>query len=160
MNGSSSNHRGHRSSLGQSGFTLIELLIVMALVGVMAGVVVMSGRPIARAQDSLAAVKTMQQSVWQGATMAASRGVRTRLELNGRFLDVVREDNNQRVRRFELPATASLNTTSNPILMFTPPGKVDDASFLTLPYPFLLTVDGKVYTLEISLIGEVKAEAL
>ncbi|MBX3144852.1 MAG: prepilin-type N-terminal cleavage/methylation domain-containing protein [Trueperaceae bacterium] len=160
MNGSSSNHRGHRSSLGQSGFTLIELLIVMAIVGVMAGVVVMSGRPIARGQDALAAVKTMQQSVWQGATMAASRGVRTRLELNGRFLDVVREDNNERVRRFELPATASLNTANDPLLVFTPPGKVDTASLNLLPNNLTLTVDGKSYSLEISLIGEVRATGL
>lgn len=159
MSGSTSNQAGHRASLGRSGFTLIEVLIVMAIIGVMAGVVVMSGRPIVRGQDALAAVKTMQQSVWQGATMAASRGVRTRLELNGRFLDVVREDNSQRVRRFELPATASLNTSNNPLLVFTPPGKVDVASLNLLPSNLTLTVDGKAYLLEISLIGEVRAVA-
>ncbi len=159
MSGSTSNQTGHRASLGRSGFTLIEVLIVMAIIGVMAGVVVMSGRPIVRGQDALAAVKTMQQSVWQGATMAASRGVRTRLELNGRFLDVVREDNSQRVRRFELPATASLNTSNNPLLVFTPPGKVDVASLNLLPSNLTLTVDGKAYLLEISLIGEVRAVA-
>src|SRR5690606_9194993 len=107
------------------GFTLIELLIVLAIIGVIAGITVMSGRPIARGQDARAAVKTVQQSIWQGATMAASRGVLTRLELNGRFLDVVRTDTNARVRRFELPTGAALNTSNDPLLVFTPPGKVD-----------------------------------
>jgi len=139
------------------GLTILELLIVAAIIGVMAGLVVMSGRPVVRGQEAASAVRTVQQSVWQGATMAASRGVSTELALSGGSLVVRRLDNGQEVRRFELPDETSLNVEDGPLLVFTPPGKVDEATLPDADDPLKLTVRDRTYTLEISLIGEVRA---
>ena len=99
-----------------AGFTLIELLIVIAIIAIIAGLAVMNGRPIVRGQEGAAAIKTMQQSVWQGATMAASRGVRTVLVLDGSDLEVRSSDNDELIRRFELPENASLNQRPAPVI--------------------------------------------
>lgn len=139
------------------GLTILELLIVAAIIGVMAGLVVMSGRPVVRGQEAASAVRTVQQSVWQGATMAASRGVSTELALSGGSLVVRRLDNGQEVRRFELPDETSLNVEDGPLLVFTPPGKVDETTLPDPDDPLKLTVRDRTYTLEISLIGEVRA---
>lgn len=141
----------------EAGFSIIELLIVVAIVGIIAAVVVMAGRPIVRGQEGAAAVKSMQQSVWQGATMAASRGVRTNLVYTGTSLEVRNATTDAVIRSFELPAGASLNVTAgSAFLQFTPPGKVDAASLASLPSPLRITTTGGVYDLQISLIGEVK----
>ena len=139
-----------------AGFTLLELLIVIAIIAVVAGIAVMSGRPIVRGQEGAAAIKTMQQSVWQGATMAASRGVRTVLVLNGNDLEVRNADNDELIRRFELPDEASLNVEDGTLLAFTPPGKVDEATLSALPDPLRITSNDSIYDLQISLIGEVR----
>jgi len=139
------------------GFSIIELLIVLAILGIITGVVVMTGRPIVRGQEGLAAVKSMQQSVWQGATMAASRGVRTSLFYTGTSLEVRNATTNAVIRRFDFPAGASINVTAGTaFLQFTPPGKVDPTSLASLPSPFRITTTGGVYDLQISLIGEVR----
>lgn len=139
-----------------TGFTLLELLVAIAIIAAVGGAVVIGGRLIMRGQDANAAVKTMQQSVWQGATMAASRGVRTNLVLNGRDLEVQVASNGQVIRRFELNSDATLNVSDGTLLAFTPPGKVDSASLDALPSPLQLTTNGETYDLQISLIGEVR----
>lgn len=150
---SSSHHRRTR----ESGFSVIELLIVCAIVGIIAGVVVMAGRPVVRGQEGLAAVKSMQQSVWQGATMAASRGVRTNLVYTGTSLEVRNATTSAVIRRFDLPTGATLNVTvGSAFLQFTPPGKVDAASLAALPTPLRITTTGGTYDLQVSLIGEVR----
>ena len=138
------------------GFTLLELLVVMAILAIVVGLVVMNGRPIVRDQAQHAAVRTMQQSVWQGATMAASRGVTTHLILAGSDLEVRNSATNEVIRRFELPDEVSLNIPDGTILTFTPPGKVLASSLTSLPNPFQITANGRVRNLEISLIGEVR----
>jgi type II secretory pathway pseudopilin PulG len=134
----------------------LELLIVLAIIGATAGIIALSGRLITRGQDANAAVKTMQQSIWQGATMAASRGVRTNLVLSGQELEVQVASSGQVIRRYELNADAALNVSDGTLLAFTPPGKVDPASLASLPTPLQLTTNGTTYDLQISLIGEVR----
>jgi len=142
---------------GSSGFTLLELLVVAAIIGIVAGIAVMSGRPLARAQAEEAAFRTVQQSVWQGATMAASRGVRTQLTYTGSTLDVMNQSSGAVIRTFELPAAASINVPSGTTLLeFTPPGKVDEASLAALPDPLTITSNGRARDVEVSLIGEVR----
>lgn len=140
------------------GFTLLELLVVMAILAIVVGLVVMNGRPIVQGQAQQAAIRTMQQSVWQGATMAASRGVTTNLVLEGNELEVRNSNTNEAIRRFELPDDVTLNIADGTILVFTPPGKVLASSLNDLPDPFQITVNGEARTLEISLIGEVRVE--
>lgn len=139
------------------GLTLLEVLVVAAIVGVMAGLVAISGRPIVRGQESAAAVRTVQQSVWQGATMAASRGIRTQLVVSGNQLAVQRADDGSVIRRFELPEDASLSVDDGPLLTFTPPGKVDESTLPPADDPLRLSVGDRTYTLQVSLIGEVRA---
>lgn len=146
------------SGVRRHGFTLLELLVVMAILAVVVGLVVMNGRPIVQGQAQQAAVRTMQQSVWQGATMAASRGVTTSLILAGNDLEVRNSDTNEVIRRFELPEEVSLNIADGTILIFTPPGKVLASSLSDLPSPFQITANGQARNLEISLIGEVRVE--
>lgn len=128
----------------------------MAVIAAVAGAIALGGRRIAQGQDANAAVKTMQQSVWQGATMAASRGVRTNLVLSGQELEVQVASSGAVIRRFELNTGASLNVSDGTLLTFTPPGKVDPASLAGLPSPLQLTTGGNTYDLQISLIGEVR----
>lgn len=156
LNVSSSTAPTH-ASRREFGFTVIELLIVCAIVGIIAGVVVLAGRPVVRGQEGLAAVKSMQQSVWQGATMAASRGVRTNLVYTGTGLEVRNATTSAVIRHFDLPAGATLNVTAgSAFLQFTPPGKVDAASLAALPNPLRIVTSGGSYDLQISLIGEVR----
>jgi len=144
-------------SSGASGFTLLELLVVIAIIGIVAGIAVMAGRPVVRAQAEEAAFRTLQQSVWQGATMAASRGVRTQLTYAGSTLTVVNQTSGETIRTFDLPEAASLNVPSGTTLLeFTPPGKVDLASLAALPNPFTISSNGRTQDVQVSLIGEVR----
>ena len=136
--------------------SILEILITIAIFGAIAAVVVMTGRPIVRGQEGQAALRTMQQSVWQGATMAASRGVRTSLMLAGGNLEVRNVDTNEVIRSFELPDGASLNIDEGQVLAFTPPGKVDEQTLKDLPNPFQITSNNATYDLQVSLIGEVR----
>lgn len=140
----------------RAGLTLLELLVVLAIVGAIAGIVAIAGRPVVQGQEAAAAVRTVQQSVWQGATMAASRGVRTLLVLTNGVLEVRRADDDALIRSFALPSQASLNVEDGTLLAFTPPGKVDEETLKDLPDPFRITAKDKVYDLEVSLIGEVR----
>ncbi len=136
--------------------SILEILIAIAIFGAIAAVVVMTGRPIVRGQEGQAALRTMQQSVWQGATMAASRGVRTSLMLAGGNLEVRNVDTGEVIRSFELPDGASLNIDEGQVLAFTPPGKVDEQTLKDLPNPFQITSNDATYDLQVSLIGEVR----
>lgn len=140
----------------RAGFSVLELLIALAIAAVVAGIVVLAGRPIVRGQEGQAALRSVQQSVWQGATSAASRGVRTSLVLAGSDLEVRNAESNELIRRFELPDDVSLNVEQGQILAFTPPGKVDETTLAGLPDPFQITSQQGTYDLQVSLIGEVR----
>ena len=142
-----------------AGFTLIELLMVLAIVGVLGGIGFVSGRAIIRGQQSRSGLSSLQQSVWQGATAAASRGIRTELVRAGPVLRIRNADSGAVLRTFELPASVSTNLPEGTSLVFTPPGKVDAGTLAALPDPLTVTADGTVYAVTISLIGEVDLEA-
>ncbi len=146
-----------------SGFTIIEMLIVLAIIGVLAGVAFISGRQVLRGQQDRSAVNTIQQSVWQGATAAASRGIRAVLNRNGMVLEIreLNDDGTMEapLRTFELPADVVFNLPQGKTLVFTPPGKVDEAALGALPSPLTLSTNGRDYVVTVSLIGEVKVEA-
>ena len=152
-----SSHVGAR----RSGITLIELLIVIAIIGVVAGIGAVSGRAIARGSSERAALNTVQQAVWQGATLAAARGFRTELCRANEVLAVRRLDVDagacagELLRSYEIDAGVTLSLANGSTMVFTPPGTIAAG---TLPGEITLTAAGTTYTLEVSLIGEVRVE--
>jgi len=149
---------GHRS-----GITLIELLVVIAIIGVIAGLGAVSGRLIAQNASERAALNTVQQAVWQGATLAAARGFRTVLCRDGTDLtirEVVDRDapdcSGDVLRSFEIDEAVTLTGIGDGTsIIFTPPGTIADGS---LPASIELTAAGNAYDLEVSLIGEVRVQ--
>lgn len=146
----------HRNT---TGLTMIELLIVMAIIGILGGIGFISGADIARRKSAEGAITTFQQSVWQGATMAASRGTVVQLIRQGRELQLVDEEGDAIRRRYELPAGVDI-PMSNPIIRFLPPGKIDASSFTSLPDDLIITTSEGRYRIELSVIGEVRAERI
>lgn len=145
-----------------SGFTVFELLIVVAVAAVVLGVGFVGGRQVLAGQEGVSSINTLQQSVWQGATLAASRGIPTELHRAGERLEVraAAPGSNAVLRTFELAGSIDTNLPEGLVLVFTPPGKVDPASLAALPDPLWFKGNGKKHVLTFSLIGEVKVEAL
>lgn len=126
----------------------------MAIIAIVTGFAWMQGRAMSQRASERSAVNTFQQAVWQGSTAAAARGFRTELVRSGNELLVRRSSDASVIRRYEIAPTVTLNVPANPILTFTPPGRV-----LSLPAtPIQITADGTTYTLTISLIGEVRVQ--
>lgn len=138
------------------GITLIELLIVIAILGIVMGIGVINGRRIGQQQSARGAVATFQQSVWQGATAAASRGITVELVRTADGLALVNVANDKVLRAYDVPSSVVINA-DNPILRFLPPGKVDFSTLEALPDDLIVDTGEGRYRLEISLIGEVES---
>src|SRR5690625_3213388 len=143
------------------GLTLLELIVVVAIIGIVAGIGVINGNRIARQERAHAAVATLQQSVWQGATSAASRGREIDLHFDGQNLGLVDVTDDSLVRTFELPEGTRTNMSPGTVLKFLPPGKVDlellsDLNNADGGYGLLIDTGQNTYNLEISIIGEVR----
>jgi Tfp pilus assembly protein FimT len=132
---------------------------VIAIVGILAALGFTNGRAMAESQRARGALATFQQSIWQGATAAASRGVEVVLEYDGADLALRDPAADRVIRTFELPPTVSTNLPTGVALRFLPPGKVEEASLLALPDDLSFDTGRGVYDLRISIIGEVVAEA-
>ncbi|WP_027892944.1 prepilin-type N-terminal cleavage/methylation domain-containing protein [Calidithermus chliarophilus] len=139
------------------GLTLIELLLVIALIGIVLGVMAVSSRRMLGNQEAKAGLNSVRQIVWQGATAAASRGQRLDLVRVGRRLQVQTQESTPRViRSVDLTAALSAQLPNGTWFSFTPPGKV---IFPTgFAQPVNVTVNGRSYSLSFSLIGEVKVQ--
>jgi prepilin-type N-terminal cleavage/methylation domain-containing protein len=140
----------------QRGFSLLEVLLVLAVVGILAGLVAIGGRAILVSQQNRSALYSMRQIFWQGASAAASRGELLELVRTADVLEVRPLSTPTKiVRRVELSGDATLNLAAGQIATFSPSGKV------TIPpanNPFTVQSQGKTYTFTVSLIGEVKFE--
>ena len=145
----------------KSGFSLLELIIAIAIIGVVAGLGFLNGRAVAERRAAQAAIATIQQSIWQGASSAAARGVIVELRrvADGFTLNI----DDEVLRAFEIPTEVSTNLGAGDdgvALVFTPPGKVDVASLVALAdlgEDLYVESPYSRYQLQISMIGEVVA---
>lgn len=140
-----------------AGFTMIELLIVIAIIGIILTIGVFNGRQALTSQQERAAVNSLRQASWQGATAAAARGspVLMTRENSELLLRVGNADGNV-IRREELPAGLNTNLPEGVVLIFTPPGKIRP-DFVPAPGEYWVEADGRRLELEFSVIGEVEA---
>lgn len=139
------------------GFTLIELLVGMAIVGVISGIAFTSARGIFTAQDARSVVTSIRQLFAQGATAAASRGVQLVMVRNGNTITIRTTDTVPVViRTITLPPSVSTTLLSGTSFTFSAPGKVSFPSGSNPSNQFTISAGGKTYTLEVSVIGEVK----
>jgi Tfp pilus assembly protein FimT len=152
--------------------TILEFLVVLAIIGIVGALGFLNGRRIADGQSAQAAVATVQQSIWQGATAAASRGREMRLIYDAQENALTLEDVDGNVERtFELPDGASTNIAAGSsdglALRFLPPGKVAMStsdppaagSLQALPGDLHIATGEDTYPLDVSIIGEVIAGA-
>lgn len=137
------------------GITLLELLLVLALLGIVVSLGFFNGRRALAVQQETAAINSIRQSVWQGATAAAASGRKTELVRDGRRLVVHEPERNRVIRTEELPSGVATNLPSGTVLVFTPPGRV--ASLDAIPDPLWVQAGDRRYHLELSVIGEVRA---
>lgn len=135
---------------------MVELLIVLAIIGIILGVGVFNGRRALTAQEERAAVNTLRQTSWQGATAAAARGRPVLLVRDGQELSLRLGDaDGQVLRSEELPAGVDTNLPDGTVLVFTPPGKIR-ADMVPEPGEYWFAAGGRSLDLEFSVIGEVE----
>ena len=150
-----SHTRQARASLGM---TLVELLIVIAVISIIFAIGAIQGRRALNNSQEGASIKAVQQSVWQAATAASSRGRETTLNLEGRNIVIRLDGSNDEIRRFELADGVSTNLPTGEFLRFLPPGEISQASYDALTQPITITTSKGTYALSLSLIGETRVE--
>lgn len=144
----------------RKGFTVVELLIVLAIIGIVGAIGFINGRTIAEGRRADASLATLQQSIWQGASAAASRGRSVELVRAGFELVLREADSGDVIRTLEMDDAIETNLPSGVALLFLPPGKVERTTLSALPDDLYLQTPDRRYGLQVSLIGEVRAEAI
>lgn len=142
----------------KNGFSILELLVVIAIISILGTIGALNGRRIAQGRTAEASLATLQQSIWQGATSAASRGTTIELVRTGTELILRDATSSETIRTMELDDAVTTNLPEGVALRFLPPGKVDPATLAALPSDLTLTTENRTYRLDVSLIGEVRAE--
>ncbi|GIW28820.1 MAG: hypothetical protein KatS3mg070_2183 [Meiothermus sp.] len=141
------------------GFTLLELIVVMAILGVAAGIGIPQIRNIGQRQEALATVDQIRQLFWQGATAAASRGgTNFVLVRSGNTLQVQSQVDGSVLRSVTLPNGVSCSLNNGTLATFTSPGKVIFSSSFPANRQFTVTAAGQTFTLTATLIGEVRRQ--
>lgn len=146
--------------MNRRGFSLLEILVILAIVGILAGIVTIAGRAILRGQENRSSLYSMRQIFWQGASAASSRGLNLTLVRSGdvvQVIDPAKPVASQVIRKIELSDDATLNLPQGTIATFSPTGKV---SIDSSNNPFTFSANGKNYRFTVTLIGEVKLEPL
>lgn len=142
----------------ERGLTVLEVLILMAVLALLFAIAATNLFPALRAQEANAAVQSIQQTVWQGATAAAARGVNVDLLRTGDVFVLTNVESGAVLKRFELPSMVTTNWPENQALRFTPPGRIQADTLTQLPSPITVSAGGRTTRLTVSLIGEVRAQ--
>ncbi len=141
------------------GFTLLELLVVMAILGVAAGIGIPQIRNIGQRQEALATVDQIRQLFWQGATAAASRGgTNFVLVRSGNTLRVESQTDGSVLRSVTLPSGVGCSLNNGALVTFTSPGKAIFSGTFPANRQFTVTAAGQTFTLTATLIGEVRRQ--
>lgn len=141
------------------GFTLLELLVVMAILGVAAGLGIAQLRNLGQRQQAAAAVDQIRQLFWQGATAAASRGgTNFLLVRSGNVLQVQSQADGSVLRSVTLPNGVTCSLGNGTLATFTSPGKVNYSSSFPANRQFTVSANGRTFTLTATLIGEVRRQ--
>ncbi|MCX7784379.1 MAG: type II secretion system GspH family protein [Meiothermus sp.] len=141
------------------GFTLLELLVVMAILGVAAGLGIAQLRNLGQRQQAAATVDQIRQLFWQGATAAASRGgTNFLLVRSGNNLRVQSQTDGSILRSVTLPAGVACSLSDGTLAIFTSPGKVNYSSSFPANRQFTVSANGRTFTLTATLIGEVRRQ--
>lgn len=138
------------------GFSLVEILIVLGVLSTALGIVFYGGRQILERQIQRSAISQVRQAIWQGASTATSQDKELVLVRSGDALELrTTVSPVKTVQRYELPkgTVNALPASPNNLLNFQPSGLV---SFPTGSNQMSLSVNGKIYTLEVSQIGETR----
>jgi len=147
------------TGLTKRGFTLLELLVVMAVLGVAAGLGIAQIRNLGQRQQANATVDQVRQLFWHGATAAASRGgTNFLLVRSGNTLQVQSQTDGSVLRRLTLPSGVSSSLSDGTLATFTSPGKVNFSSLFPANRQFTISANGQTFTLTATLIGEVRRQ--
>ena len=144
----------------KKGFTTIELLIVIAILGILMGIAMMGSRQIMQKQKEMASVQQFRQLISQATTAVNSRSINGVLVRSGNQIKVIDKDNPSKILAdMTLDSKVITNLPSGQSLEFLPTGRIDTASLQPLlDLPLEIEAAGQTFVLEISVIGEVKAE--
>lgn len=146
-------HTGLRT---EAGLTLLEILIALAVLGIILGIGIFNARQTLTGSQERAAIQTVRQSIWQGATAASARGRPITLTRNGRILRLM--DGETVIRTDELPPSVGTNFPEGMLLEFSPPGKITPESLgAFMERDPWIGADGRTHHIEVSVIGEVRA---
>lgn len=140
----------------QQGYTTIELLIVIAIIGILAGVGLFNGRQIIRNQNEVASIQQLRQLISRATTALNAQGKSGTLNRSGTLIKVV-DGNNKTLMEMTLDKNVVTNLPEGSSLVFLPTGRISSASLAALP-ALEIKAAGKTFGLEISVIGELRAE--
>lgn len=126
------------------------------IVGVLATITVMGSNQFIQGQEAKAAISSIRQIIWQGASAAASRGQTLELVRTNNVWSVrTRDVNPVVVRQVTVPASFSTTFPSGATYRFLPPGRLD---FNSVASSFTASIRGTTYTFTVSQIGEVNVQ--
>lgn len=142
--------------LKTQGFSTIELLIVIAIIGILAGIALLNGRQIINKQNEVASIQQFKQLLARASTAANAQGKVGTLKRSGPVLEVLDGDGKVIVD-MTLDKKVVTNLPEGNSLVFLTTGRISTTSLAALN-DLEMQAAGKTYALVISAIGELKVE--
>jgi prepilin-type N-terminal cleavage/methylation domain-containing protein len=142
--------------MNRRGFSLLEILVVIAVIGILAGIGLFNGRQIIRNQNEVASIQQLRQLISRATTAVNARLSSGTLNRSGTLIKVV-DDKNKTLMEMTLDKNVVTNLPEGNSLVFLPTGRISSASLAALP-ALEMQAAGMTFGLEISVIGELRAE--